>query len=64
MNGLQKSAPYLFPAALASLYYLLNANILLGHYDLGWHLAAGDLIRRNGHIPLHDPWSFTAGNAP
>jgi hypothetical protein len=64
VNGLQKSAPYLFPAALASLYYLLNANILLGHYDLGWHLAAGDLIRRNGHIPLHDPWSFTAGNAP
>jgi hypothetical protein len=64
VNALQKVAPYLFPAAIACLYYLLNASVLLGHYDLGWHLAAGDLIRKSGHIPLHDPWSFTAGNTP
>lgn len=44
-----------------SAYYLANAQIMLGHYDLGWHLAAGDLIRAKGAIPLHDPWSFTAG---
>ena len=37
-------------------------SILLGHYDLGWHLAAGDLIRDRGSIPFHDPWSFTAGD--
>ena len=46
---------------LPALYYLLNARLLLGHYDLGWHLAAGDLIRHQGH-PRHDPWSFTAGD--
>jgi hypothetical protein len=54
----------LFLVALTSLYYLLNAKILLGHYDLGWHLAAGDLIRAAGKIPAHDPWSFTAGAQP
>ena len=50
-----------FLIAVTSAYYLLNAKILLGHYDLGWHLAAGDLIRAQGKIPSHDPWSFTAG---
>lgn len=54
----------LFVIACASAYYLLNAPILLGHYDLGWHLAAGDLIRAQGGIPSHDPWSFTAGDQP
>ena len=49
-----------FLVALACAYYLLNAQILLGHYDLGWHLAAGDWIRAHRQIPLHDPWSFTA----
>jgi hypothetical protein len=29
---------------------------------LGWHLAAGDLIRERGHIPFQDPWSFTLGD--
>jgi hypothetical protein len=43
-------------------YYLVNAPLLLGHYDLGWHLAAGDLIREQGNIPFHDPWSFTSGD--
>lgn len=27
-----------------------------------WHVAAGDLIRSQGNIPLTDPWSFTAGD--
>jgi hypothetical protein len=50
-----------FLIAVTSAYYLLNAKILLGHYDLGWHLAAGDLIRAQGKIPSQDPWSLTAG---
>jgi hypothetical protein len=53
---------YLFLISFASLYYHANAPLLLGHYDLGWHLAAGDLIRDQGHIPFRDPWSFTAGD--
>jgi len=52
----------LFVIACASAYYLRNADVLLGHFDLGWHLAAGDLIRQMGQVPQHDPWSFTAGN--
>jgi hypothetical protein len=44
-------------------YYVSNAPLVLGHYDLGWHLAAGDLIRERGHIPVQDPWSFTSGGS-
>src|ERR1700691_3273497 len=58
----QKYGIHLFLISCACAYYLLNAQILLGHYDLGWHLAAGDLIREQRSIPFHDPWSFTAGN--
>lgn len=25
---------------------------------MGWHLAAGDLIRANGAVPMHDTWSL------
>jgi putative effector of murein hydrolase LrgA (UPF0299 family) len=57
----QRSGIYLFLISSACLYYLANAQFLLGHYDLGWHLAAGDLIRDRGNIPFHDPWSFTSG---
>lgn len=56
----QKSGLYVFLISSTCIYYLLNAQILLGHYDLGWHLAAGDLIRDQGKIPFQDPWSFTA----
>ncbi len=55
----QKSGLYVFLISCACLYYLLNAQLLLGHYDLGWHLAAGDLIRAQGKVPFQDPWSFT-----
>ncbi|HVW75939.1 MAG TPA: hypothetical protein VHC39_20040 [Rhizomicrobium sp.] len=61
---LRQYAVHGFLVALACAYYLLNAQILLGHYDLGWHLAAGDWIRDHGRLPLHDPWSFTAGDKP
>jgi hypothetical protein len=59
---LRKSGICVFLMACACAFYLLNAQVLLGHYDLGWHLAAGDLIRQQGKIPFHDPWSFTAGD--
>lgn len=54
----------LFVIACACTYYLRNTAALLGHFDLGWHLAAGDLIRQLGQVPQHDPWSFTAGDKP
>jgi hypothetical protein len=55
----QSSGIYIFLISFACVYYLSNAELLLGHYDLGWHLAAGDLIRDRGNIPFQDPWSFT-----
>ena len=57
----KRYAVYIFVISFACLYYLANAPFLLGHYDLGWHLAAGDLIRDRGSIPFQDPWSFTSG---
>lgn len=59
---LQTSGVYLFLIAISCLYYALNAQHVLGHLDLGWHLAAGDLIRERGSIPFQDPWSFTLGD--
>ena len=59
---LQRSGIYIFLISFACVYYLSNASLLLGHYDLGWHLAAGDLIRDRGNIPFQDPWSFTLGD--
>jgi hypothetical protein len=59
-----RSGIYLFLISFICLFYVLNAPLLLGHYDLGWHLAAGDLIRERNAIPLHDPWSFTHGDKP
>src|SRR5215472_4528920 len=55
----QQSGLYVFLISFTCVYYLLNGPLLLAHYDLGWHLAAGDLIRERGNIPLQDPWSFT-----
>jgi len=57
----QRSGIYIFLISFACVYYLSNAPLMLGHYDLGWHLAAGDLIRDQGNIPFQDPWSFTSG---
>jgi hypothetical protein len=55
----QTSGVYIFLISFACVYYLANASLLLGHYDLGWHLAAGDLIRERGSVPFQDPWAFT-----
>ena len=56
----QRFGIYIFLISFACVYYISNAPVLLGHTDLGWHLAAGDLIRTQGSIPFQDPWSFTA----
>jgi hypothetical protein len=56
--------PYILVIAATCSYYVVIAPLLLGHTDLGWHLAAGDLIRSQGSVPAHDPWSFTAGQTP
>jgi hypothetical protein len=56
------SGIYIFLISFACVYYLSNAPLVLSHYDLGWHLAAGDLIREQGRIPVLDPWSFTSGD--
>jgi hypothetical protein len=53
---------HIFLISFACVYYVSNAPLMLGHYDLGWHLAAGDLIREQGNIPFQDPWSFTIGD--
>jgi len=55
----QRSGIHIFLISFACVYYLSNGPLLLEHYDLGWHLAAGDLIRDRGNIPFQDPWSFT-----
>jgi hypothetical protein len=55
----QRSGIFIFLISFACVYYLSNTALLLGHWDLGWHLAAGDLIRDRGNIPFQDPWAFT-----
>jgi hypothetical protein len=57
----QRSGIYIFLISFVCVYYLSNAPTLLSHLDLGWHLAAGDLIRDRGSVPFQDPWSFTSG---
>src|SRR3954451_1834989 len=57
----QALGTYAFLIALLSVFYLSNASLVLSHYDLGWHLAAGELIRNEARIPIQDPWSFTLG---
>jgi hypothetical protein len=61
-TSFERSGIYIFLISFACVYYLSNASLLLVHYDLGWHLAAGDLIRDRGNIPFQDPWSFTLGD--
>jgi hypothetical protein len=62
MSYLQRCGIYLFLISFVCVYYVSNGPLMLGHYDLGWHLAAGDLIREQGKIPFHNPWAFTSGD--
>jgi hypothetical protein len=50
ISDFQRSGIYVFLIAFACVYYLINAPLLLSHWDLGWHLAAGDLIRDQADI--------------
>ncbi len=59
---LRRYGIYIFLISFLCVYYVSNGALMLGHYDLGWHLAAGDVIRQQGHVPLNDPWSFTAAD--
>src|ERR1700710_3155268 len=58
-SAFQNLGIYVFLISFTCVYYLSNTSLMLGHFDLGWHLAAGDLIRDRGNIPFQDPWSFT-----
>jgi hypothetical protein len=60
--GFQSFGIYVFLISFTCVYYLSNTELLLGHWDLGWHLAAGDLIRERGHVPFQDSWSFALGD--
>lgn len=57
----QTLGTYAFLISLLSVFYVSNTSLLLSHYDLGWHLAAGELIRTEARVPFQDPWSFTLG---
>ena len=61
-TSFQTFGVYVFLISFTCLYYLSNSSLLLGHFDLGWHLAAGDLIRERGSVPFQDPWAFTLGD--
>ncbi|WP_247808250.1 MULTISPECIES: hypothetical protein [unclassified Bradyrhizobium] len=56
---LLRSGIYLFLISFICLFYVLNAPLLLGHYDLGWHLAAG--ISSGSATPSR---STTPGRSP
>ncbi|OLC55152.1 MAG: hypothetical protein AUH92_02740 [Acidobacteria bacterium 13_1_40CM_4_69_4] len=48
-------------ATALSLFLAIGALSLtrLTDTDVWWHIASGDLIRRTGHVPRADPFSFT-----
>ncbi len=41
--------------------YAVGSPILQDN-DIGWHIAAGDLIRAQGSLPEYNTWSFTSGD--
>jgi hypothetical protein len=63
-NITHSSAAY---RGLLGLLLAVCALAYMAHYpkmmfidcDSPWHLAAGDLIRSLGHVPMQDPWAFT-----
>jgi len=61
-------APPIWLQRLAVLSFLLCAAALglfdVMSVDLGWHLAAGELIWSSGAIPTHDVFSYLAEGSP
>jgi hypothetical protein len=66
LNGLHPAFSLFLGLALLLCFYLVTLPFfaLLVHNDLGWHIAAGDLIRATRAIPQVDPWSYTANGQP
>jgi len=68
LNIMNKIKKYL-PTPMMLLAFLLSfatiyavGSPILQDNDIGWHIAAGDLIRTQGSLPKFDPWSFTGGD--
>ncbi len=62
---MEKITKYL-PTPLILLAFLISFIVIyavgspiLQDNDMGWHIAAGDLIRSLGYLPHHDIWSFS-----
>lgn len=62
---MEKNRKYM-PSPLVLLAFLLSfitiyavGSPILRDNDMGWHIAAGDLIRASGDIAPRDPWSFS-----
>lgn len=52
--------PLILLAFMLSFVSIYSVGVPLFHdTDLAWHIAAGDLIRHSGSIPVHDSWSFS-----
>jgi hypothetical protein len=51
-----------FIFCLFCVFFGQTSDIFLRHHDIGWHIAAGQLIRSLGVVPEYDIWSFTAGD--
>ncbi len=46
--------------AICALAFFAHFNTMMFiDCDSPWHIAAGDLIRHLGYVPLNDPWAFT-----
>jgi len=65
---MEKLRQYL-PTPLILLTFLISfitiyavASPILEDNDMGWHIAAGDLIRTLGYLPYHDSWSFSGSD--
>ncbi len=65
---MEKIQKYL-PTPLVLLVFLLSfvtiyatGSPILQDFDMGWHIAAGDLIRTTGNISPRDPWSFSGSD--
>lgn len=49
-----------FLMAVCTMAYVSHFNnMMFVNCDSPWHIAAGDLIRKLGHVPMQDPWAFT-----
>lgn len=49
---------------VAFAFYAVFGNPVFDDPDMPWHIAAGDWIRAHHSIPVHDPFSFSAGETP